>query len=375
MAKLKAKQVKQHSKFLDGLKFFGMSLFDNATCVSAKDKPWWSAVILGLVSVILAVIPVGSVYFRQSGSDFFGSTTYGLENSLVDFDETLTTKNLSMKVDAGTASLSVDQAAWKAAFPAGYYAHTRTYDRTYIPTSVDENSVTSYGDTPVTEKITEVDLAVYYINESVSADFQTAVKAKLDEADPNGNATYSVNCFFFGPKEFVAIKIPTGSTSYKAKRTGFYTDMPSFDLKDFSHANMKGEEYPYTYATKNGGNVYEYTEATLNAWKGFFDASWNQTRITSGWKTSGIFVGVYAGVVLFLGLMIFLMTRGKNNPYRIYTFWETQKISYWAAFSPAVLSLIFGFGFSSYAMLLFIFFDGLRVMWLSMRTLQPNPQQ
>jgi hypothetical protein len=63
-----------------------------------------------------AVIPVGSVYFRQSGSDFFGSTTYGLENSLVDFDETLTTKNLSMKVDAGTASLSVDQAAWKAAF-------------------------------------------------------------------------------------------------------------------------------------------------------------------------------------------------------------------------------------------------------------------
>jgi hypothetical protein len=71
-----------------------------------------------------------------------------------------------------------------------------------------------------------------------------------------------------------------------------------------------------------------------------------------------------------LGLTVFLMTRGKTNPFRIYTFWECQKIAYWAAFSPSVLALI-GFAFPAYAPLVYIFLYGMRVMWMSMRSLRP----
>jgi len=69
--------------------------------------------------------------------------------------------------------------------------------------------------------------------------------------------------------------------------------------------------------------------------------------------------------------MIFILTRGKRNPFRIYTFWETQKISYWASFTPSLLALIFGFIFTEYAVMIFVMLIGVRIMWMSMKSLKP----
>ena len=104
--------------------------------------------------------------------------------------------------------------------------------------------------------------------------------------------------------------------------------------------------------------------------------AYNSTKITNAWMNTGIFSAVFVGLALVLGLMVFLMTRGKNNPFRIYTFWESQKIAYWASFSPAVLSLLaFIPALSNYAILMYIFFYGMRVMWMSMRSLRPQYEE
>ena len=73
-----------------------------------------------------------------------------------------------------------------------------------------------------------------------------------------------------------------------------------------------------------------------------------------------------------MGLMVFLLTRGKTNPFRIYTFWDCQKIAYWAVPAPSVISLALGFFMSNFALVSFALVVGLRVMWLSMRTLRPE---
>ena len=72
-----------------------------------------------------------------------------------------------------------------------------------------------------------------------------------------------------------------------------------------------------------------------------------------------------------MGLMVFLLTRGKKNIFRVYTFGDCQKISAWSMVSPALLGMILGFFIQDYAMMFFIILLGVRVMWLSMKQLRP----
>ena len=76
-----------------------------------------------------------------------------------------------------------------------------------------------------------------------------------------------------------------------------------------------------------------------------------------------------------MGLMMFLLTRGKNNPNRGLTFFITCKIDAWITFTPALLGMILGFIWNAAAGLGFIVLIGLRTMWLSMRQLSPTQQQ
>ena len=76
-----------------------------------------------------------------------------------------------------------------------------------------------------------------------------------------------------------------------------------------------------------------------------------------------------------MGLLMFLLTRGKNNPNRGLTFWITCKISAWIDFTPGLLAMILGFIWPAAAGLGYIVLIGLRTMWLSMRQLNPAAQQ
>jgi hypothetical protein len=96
-------------------------------------------------------------------------------------------------------------------------------------------------------------------------------------------------------------------------------------------------------------NLTVYNNEIKATFKQFFNDGFETTKTSQAWIWTGIMAGVYAAFIIFMGLMIFLMTRGKNNPYRIYTFWQTQKMAYWAAPTPAVLAMGLGFAFSSYA--------------------------
>ena len=72
-----------------------------------------------------------------------------------------------------------------------------------------------------------------------------------------------------------------------------------------------------------------------------------------------------------MGLMLWLLTRGKNNPNRNLTIWVGVKISWWIDFTPGLLAMILGFVWSAAAGLAYIVLMGLRTMWLSMRSLNP----
>ena len=92
------------------------------------------------------------------------------------------------------------------------------------------------------------------------------------------------------------------------------------------------------------------------------------------WTNTGIYAAIYAGILLFLGLMVFVLTRGKNNPFKFLNIWHCQKIVWWASFTPALLGLILAFLFAGnmIGQMAFILLISLRVMWLSMKQLRPQ---
>lgn len=112
--------------------------------------------------------------------------------------------------------------------------------------------------------------------------------------------------------------------------------------------------------------------STLTNYKGMVDEIYITTRKTVTWTQTGIIAAVNAGIVLLMGLVVFLLTRGKNNPNRGIKFQQCFNIAYWSTATPALIALILGFWLSQYQVMLFVMTFGFRIMWLSMKTLSPN---
>jgi hypothetical protein len=332
---------------------------------------------------MVAMIVVMYSAFTATGASFLNSPVYGLDNSLVDFDQTLVTKNLSLTVSDQLMTVTGGTASWEAAFPTkttlgqanpnNAYVHeykeTVIIDpRTSSSTATSSSISSSLPTAPYqTEKIV-CDLAVYWAGSSTLDDYYTTFVWKRAGDFPT--STSKTNIIVLNETGFAAYKLPTSSTAQNSKIVGkwdsAWVNNPSrvFDLKSLATMSSHGVAYTGTTASELSTN-------TLASWKEIFADGYESSKIKSAWISTGIYFGVYAGLTLILGLTVFLMTRGKTNPFRIYTFWECQKIAYWAGLSPALLAL-FGFLAPSYAPLIFIFLYGMRVMWMSMKSLRPT---
>lgn len=354
--------------FKANLKFFGMSLISNDTCVEARKKPWYAAVIIVVISTILAMASVMYSAFKTTGASFLDAPLYGVDLGLTKFDQALDSNKITAKVENHT--LTISDTAWQSAFPtvtalnkqnpSNAFAHQYQEERTYLPTTYYSSSTSSsVSSTPVTETVTVTDFAVYWAGTTA---LDTYYKDSVwGRAIDFPTSTSKTNILVLGSTGFKFYKLPTSSTVQTSKLEGKWDSaaIEGFDLSKLVTTSSHG-------ATYTSGDV----DQTVAAWKEILADGYNSTKISSAWITTGIYFGVYAGLALLLGLTVFLMTRGKSNPFRIYTFWECQKIAYWASFSPAALALI-GFAFPAYAPLVYIFLFGLRVMWMSMRSLRP----
>ena len=120
-------------------------------------------------------------------------------------------------------------------------------------------------------------------------------------------------------------------------------------------------------------NLYaDQKDAIYNKWVEVFNKSFiSQTRYNT-WVTTAMFFGIYFGLVVLMGLLLFLLTRGKNNVFNYLKFMDTEKMAWWSALAPGILAMIVGFIFSNFAQMAFIVLLGLRTMWMAMRQLRPQ---
>ena len=144
--------------------------------------------------------------------------------------------------------------------------------------------------------------------------------------------------------------------------TGDYIRLHNTNLTEFA-LSLDAKNLPYVSE--------DYAKEITTYFTDIMDKSFETLKNTSLWTYTGIFAGVDLGAILLFGLVMFLMTRGKKNPFRVYTFWETQKMAYWASFTPGLISLI-GFALPNMSFIFFFMMYGLRMMWMSMKSLRPQ---
>ncbi len=340
------------------------SLINNDACIEGgRTKRWFFAVIFAVLSLVMAVLPIMVTSLQAQGSDFTaGNYLYNYDNAIVAFSDSLKDNNLSMVVseDANGRFLAVDKSQWEAAYTANAY-------KQYVHLNNDS----------------KVDFEVYY-TEAVGqefVDYYTLVSQNKSPIDGSwreaADTARSTSYLIFGRERMVGQLFQPGNTTALSGVSGDYLKLDlGFDFKSLATVEIDGVTYVTSHDDKfsepNGFlSIDAYRSQIQNRWNDVYDAVYYNTKMVTARDSTLIMLGVDALLIFFMGLMIFILTRGKRNPFRIYTFWETQKIAYWASFTPSLLALIFGFIFTEYAVMIFVMLIGVRIMWMSMKSLKP----
>lgn len=345
-------------------KLFLKSLFNNEACVTGgRHHAWWVSIILLVLSLGLSIVPVLVQTATKTGDSFIKTASYGVENGLRCFVEESNDKGLKMEVKAledGTKYLDCDQAIWNATYTYADHYNLHAYQH--------KNGVSV------------VDFEVFYVSDLTN----DAINCILNDAETvseTGEVSYGkrkTSVLVFGKTEVLMYLYNMTSTTLVGSCYGDYKNFDvGYNILSLENVNIDGQIVNHKNATPE--NYARYTAGVFENWKEFFNKSylWNRGQLT--WRTTLLMLGINAVLVVFMGLMIWILTRGKTNPFRIYTFLECQFISCWASFTPAILTLALGFLISTFSQVMFPLLLGVRVMWLSMKTLRPDyntaPQQ
>ena len=333
------------------------SLISNDAAIEGgRKKPWYFAIIMVFISLIICLVPSLVSSLNKNGSDFItGSYTYGYELGLRRFVEDITENDFDMTINESESGrfLDVTQDAWDNKFTS-----TNTYGlHRFYHMNADE----------------KIDFEVYFVDGTISSEFQDHVTNTKNEDETVSKKANSY--IIFGKYSWITGLFSLNSTTAKTTYYGDYKSMEvGFNFKKLGEVKLDDQTIltPTTVDKTNAKQYETYIDGVFNNYKEFLNVGYQHNKITSLWQTLLIMFGINVGLTLFMGLMVFLLTRGKNNPFRIYTFWESQKIVYWCSVAPAVLSIAVGFMMSTFAQVAFPMLLGLRIMWLSMRSLRPE---
>ena len=333
-------------------------LFSNDKAMDgAKSFPWWSGLIIALFGVTIPIIPITVSQARSYGSSFLSGYTY--------------------RFDQNIANLTVDMASSNQEFIVENQ-ELSYYENNSKVVSTSENDTTPVS-TYISEATGQYELMVYYttrektdLNHYLTNIAETTYKNKTAERpDDSYEGVLYTPSFVVLHKGGLYTRLykedstEVGSNTY----TAYVTDWKHFDegYKLIAGALPKDK----TASTVNL-NDSEDVNAIFNNWKTYYNKGYISQRTYNTWMTSLIFLGIHVGLVFFMGLLLFLLTRGKNNMFNYLKFIDTQKMIWWACLSPGILAMIVGFLLSNFAQMIFLILLGLRVMWMSMKQLRPQ---
>ena len=347
------------------------SLFNNNACIEGgRTKPWYFAIIMFVLSMIFTIVPSIVSSATKQGDDFVKNSTNNYEVGVLRFVEELNNNDLTMSIKEVDGKKQIvaskgekkGSEAWNEAFPNVNTQEVHCYSHYNADGKVDFQAF--YFDEPINDTNWK----------KIAYDASYSIDDQGNEIESLSPRKSSFICF---GSDTVRGVIYTSSGT--AVNTSFYGDYKYFSvgytLNHLGTINVDGVDLHGDAALAKGAEVYAmYRKQSWEDWKDFFRCGFLTYKFTSLWQTNLILLGVNIGITFFMGLMLFILTRGKANPYRVYNFWETQKMVYWGTPTPAILALIVGLipFFSQFMQIVFPLLLGVRIMWMSMKSLNPQ---
>ena len=337
---------------------FGSLVSNRCAIEAGKSMPIWLTIIMGLVGPALAMVPIMVNVARTNGSSAAGTDTnnYSIARNfsitMVDYNNS----NVELKIDGD---------------------HFLTYYK-------DGTAVTTEGTTNITNHVNsqsnQYDIRTYWLSDSAEKDINAQFTEIINQQYIVGTTTlksdtdkdktyYKPISLCFHKKGFMFSVYKSNSTTLATNFSGDFYHTEAVDLvKRLGTVNGK---MPTSYEEIIDVN---YEKGLLTNLRALLDECYTEIKGRTFLYTSTIYYSVYVGLVIMLGLLMFIITRGKKNFNNYLKWYQCMGISAWACISPGLIALAFGFWLSSYAMMMFILLMGVRTMWLSMKQLSPTYQ-
>ena len=344
---------------------FGSLISNQRAIDGSKEMPWFVAIIFLLLSAFIPVIPLMTNISSSYGSQFLKTYSYDLDTALTSAAINMRKENKEFIIKDNKLTYYVDNTpkeldTTQDLTPVGSYINSVTnqyelliYTSSRYTTKVENN---------LNNLITEVN-KIKYISGSTNEYVEGT----------EGVTTYI-------PHIMVLHKEVLYLATYKINTTTVVKTLSGYNYKNLSKLSSNNQLNLLEYVLTVDGKVLDDTSlidttnktAVLSNWKKIFDKAYEDVKGRTLLYNTLIFIGIYFGLILFMGLMVWLLTRGKKNMFHFLKIWDCQKISYWASLSPAILALILGFVMPQFASMSFIVLEGIRIMWLSMKQLKPT---
>ena len=314
------------------LKFIGGSLFSNPNVLEGKRRKFYQALIIGLISLIIAIVPIFSFTMSIEGSQVITKQ----DNSSLDTSLTMFSKYLSENDEASV-------------------------------------TINAQGKIKV-EGITE------YVISSSEGRHLLSVRYATDEEDPNEIANHYTNGIVDGkptdtPRSFIILQSNSiyictfalnakntlnedGTIKNKANYTSTYTGEPK---------ELKGTDFATYYTSEIGG-----AEACVEKWKSALDKMYTPIKTSTVLYSVSIYSLLNFIIMLTMSVIIMILTRLKSAQCEKMRFVESLKCVFFASLSPAIISLLIGFMISSFASVAFVMCIGIRCVFLGSKASQSS---
>ena len=360
LKKAQKKQMSLKTKTILSNSFKG--IISNKACLdNGTIAPWWLAILFLLVSLILPLVPNYVSLDRAYGASFVSTVNYGLDREISratvqlkrDGDEFKIEKSLLTYNKYDEATFDDTEPIYERINPDNNQYAFRLYF-----TTRKGNALTKY----INAKDVGLTKVCYKIGSTELYDPETDKEV----------GAYVPSFMVITPRTLAVGLFKSNSTKIATNTQG-----------GLDWAHTKADDLMTKILDKTGYDITtldidklptDMVKKTFSGWKNVFNQTYLNQKEKTKWNTTLIFLGVYAALLFLMGLLTFLFTRGRANPYNTLNFWHTQKIAYFLSFTPAVIALVMGFILQGNTMgvMAFVMCCSLRTMWLSMKHLRPQ---
>ena len=328
------------------IKFIFSSLFSNDTIINeSKKKPWWLAIIMIIVSCVVALIPSITSVLNYNGSDIITRTdNYNLDYSLKTFTYEYLRKDGST---APKLEMSINDGILTA--------------------SSEETIEIKYED--------EITLLVSYVKDADKLTQRIdTLKTSYPVAAAEGQKSALYNMLLL-TQENIYLYVYAKDASCTYTQTN---NMRTVQTSDSPVTVVTGTFEKISASLTNFNNYFDTTlpeseayKQALEKWTNLFDEAYKTVKQSAALTSAGVYLLLDLGIVVIMSLTVFFLSRTKSS-IRKFGYFESLKMILFASLSPALLSLILGFLIPSMQTMGFVLFFGLRITWLGMKATSPQ---